>query len=123
MYKETDLTDKIICCAYKVHNTLGAGFLEKVYENALRFEMESIGIKVAQQMPIHVFYKNQTVGEYFADLVVEEKVVLELKAVETLSSVHEIQLKNYLLGCRLELGLLLNFGKKVEVRRKYIALK
>lgn len=123
MYKETDLTDKIICCAYKVHNTLGAGFLEKVYENALRFEMESIGIKVAQQMPIHVFYKDQTVGEYFADLVVEEKVVLELKAVETLSSVHEIQLKNYLLGCRLELGLLLNFGKKVEVRRKYIALK
>ena len=74
-------------------------------------------------MPINVFYKDQAVGEYFADLVVEEKVILELKAVETLSAVHEIQLKNYLLGCRLELGLLLNFGKKVEVRRKYIASK
>jgi GxxExxY protein len=120
MYKETELTDKIICCAYNVHNNLGSGFLEKVYENALRIELGTLGMNVAQQVPIQVFYKNQAVGEYFADLVVEDKVILELKALEKLSPTHEVQLKNYLVGCRLNLGLLLNFGKKVEIRRKYI---
>ena len=121
MYKETELTDKIICCAYNVHNGLGSGFLEKVYENALRIELESIGLNVRQQVPIQVFYKGQTVGDFFADLIVEDKVILELKALEHLSPAHEIQLKNYLQGCQMELGLLLNFGKKVEIRRKYVA--
>jgi len=121
MYKETELTDKIICCAYNVHNHLGSGFLEKVYENALRIELEDMELKVAQQEPIRVLYKGQPVGEYFADLIVEDKVVLELKALENLLPAHEVQLKNYLQGCRRELGLLMNFGKKVEVRRKYVA--
>jgi GxxExxY protein len=121
MFKDVDLTNRVICCAYNVHNSLGAGFLEKVYENALRIELESAGLKVEQQRPINVLYNGQTVGEYFADLVVEDRIILELKALEKLSDIHEIQLKNYLKGCQIELGLLLNFGKKVEVRRKYIA--
>jgi GxxExxY protein len=120
MFQHKELTDKIICCAYSVHNTLGTGFMEKVYENALRIELESVGLQVEQQVPIQVFYKEQAVGEYFADLVVEGKVILELKAVDSLSSVHEVQLKNYLKGSRIDLGLLLNFGKKVDVRRKYV---
>ncbi|GAB4167632.1 MAG: GxxExxY protein [Geothermobacteraceae bacterium] len=121
MYKETELTQKIIGCAYNVHNTLGAGFLEKVYENALRVEMESIGLRVAQQLPMQVRYKGTVVGEYLADLVVEDKVILELKALEKLSAIHEVQLKNYLCACGLELGLLLNFGQKVEIRRKFVS--
>nr|WP_320049590.1 GxxExxY protein [uncultured Desulfuromonas sp.] len=120
MFQHKELTDKIICCAYSVHNTLGTGFMEKVYENALKIELESVGLQVEQQVPIRVFYKEQPVGEYFADLVVEGKVILELKAVDGLSSIHELQLKNYLKGSRIDLGLLLNFGKKVDVRRKYV---
>ncbi len=119
MFKDSDLTDKIICCSYNVHNTLGSGFLEKVYENALCLELKSLGLRVEQQAPINIDYKGHLVGEYFADLLVEEKIILELKAVEALAPIHEIQLKNYLKGSRLELGLLINFGKSVEVKRKF----
>jgi GxxExxY protein len=119
MYQDSELTDRIICSAYNVHNLLGGGFLEKVYENALFLELGEAGLNVEQQVPIHVRYKGQIVGEYFADLLVEKRIILELKAVETLSPLHEIQLRNYLKGSRIELGLLINFGKSVEIKRKY----
>ena len=91
-----DLTQKIIGCAYKVHNTLGPGFLEKVYENALRIELKKIGLLVRQQEPICVKYAGQVIGEYYADLWVDTRVVVELKATQTLSREHEVQLVNYL---------------------------
>ena len=121
MFKDSELTNKIICSSYNVHNILGAGFLEKVYENALCLELKSLGLNVEQQAPVKIDYKGQLVGEYFADMLVDGKVILELKAVEALGPIHEIQLKNYLRGSQVELGLLLNFGKKVDVRRKYVS--
>ena len=90
--KDDDLTQKIIGCAYKVHNTLGPGFLEKVYENALRIELEKIGLRVKQQEPINVNYEGQVIGEYYADLWVNERVLIELKAAQTLVKLHEVQL-------------------------------
>ena len=119
MYKDSELTNKIICSSYNVHNILGSGFLEKVYENALRLELESLGLSVEQQAPIKVYYKGQLVGEYFADLLIDGKIILELKAVEAIAPIHEIQLKNYLKGSRIEIGLLINFGKSVEIKRKF----
>ena len=119
MFKDSELTNKIICSSYNVHNILGAGFLEKVYENALCLELQSLWLNVEQQAPVKIDYKGQLVGEYFADMLVDGKVILELKVVETLTPIHEIQLKNYLKGSRIELGLLINFGKSVEVKRKF----
>jgi GxxExxY protein len=119
MYKDSELTSKIICSSYNVHNTLGAGFLEKVYENALCLELKSLGLSVEQQAPVKIIYQGQIVGDYFADLLVDGKIILELKAVEALAPIHEIQLKNYLKGSQLELGLLINFGKSVEIKRKF----
>ena len=117
--KDEDLTRKIIGCAYKVHNTLGPGFLEKVYENALRIELEKLGLEVKQQEPINVAYDGQVVGEYYADLWVDERVVIELKAAQTLVKQHEVQLVNYLAATGIDCGLLLNFGPSVQVKRKF----
>ena len=117
--KVDDLTQKIIGCAYKVHNALGPGFLEKVYENALRIELEKLGLDVKQQEPINVGYEGQIVGEYYADLWVDGRVVIELKAVQTLTQRHEVQLVNCLTATGIEDGLLLNFGSSVQVRRKF----
>ncbi len=117
-YLHKDLSSEIIKCFYKVYNTLGFGFLEKVYENALKLELEKTGFFVIRQMPIKVYYDEQIVGDYYADLVVEGKIILELKATETLCEEHEFQLINYLKATDIEVGLLLNFGKKPEVRRK-----
>ena len=117
--EDNDLTQKIIGCAYKVHNALGPGFLEKVYENALRIELEKLGLKVKQQEPINVTYEYQVVGEYYADLWVDERVVIELKAAQTLVKQHEVQLVNYLAATGIECGLLLNFGPSVQVKRKF----
>ena len=117
--KQKELTEKIIGCAYCVHRTLGAGFLEKVYENALAHELRKNGLKVAQQVPIAVFYDGQQVGEYFADLLIEDSVVCELKAGEAISKQHEVQLVNYLVATGIEVGLLINFGSGVTVRRKF----
>jgi GxxExxY protein len=116
---EDDLTQKIIGCAYKVHNALGPGFLEKVYENALRIELEKLGLRVKQQEPINVSYEGQVVGEYYADLWVNECVVVELKALQTLVKQHEVQLVNYLAATNIDSGLLLNFGPSVQVKRKF----
>ena len=113
------LTREIIGCAYKVHNALGAGFLEKVYENALRIELIKLGHKVKQQEPINVTYEGHIVGEYFADLWVDEIVVLEIKAVQMLAKIHEVQLVNYLTATGINTGLVLNFGSSVQVRRKF----
>jgi GxxExxY protein len=92
--------------------------IEKVYENALKYELELMHLKVEKQKPIDVYYKEMKVGEYFADLMIENKVILELKAAECLIEEHELQLINYLKATEIEVGLLLNFGKKPEIRRK-----
>jgi GxxExxY protein len=117
--RDDDLTQKIIGCAYKVHNTLGPGFLEKVYENALRIELEKQGLRVRQQEPISVTYDGHVVGEYYVDLWVDERVVVELKAAQTLVKQHEVQLVNYLSATSIDSGLLLNFGPSVQVKRKF----
>ncbi|MEW6195252.1 MAG: GxxExxY protein [Bacteroidota bacterium] len=117
-YLHKELTSKIIDAFYRVYNALGFGFLEKVYENALKHELELMKLKVEKQKPIDVYYKEMKVGEYFADLIVEDKVILELKAAEFLIEEHELQLINYLKATEIEVGLLLNFGKKPEIRRK-----
>jgi len=118
VYLHQELSSNIISSFYKVYNTLGFGFLEKVYENALLFELTKAGLFVERQKPIKVNYEDKLVGEYFADLIVENKIILELKAVETLIEEHELQLINYLKATDIELGLLLNFGKKPEIKRK-----
>ncbi len=118
-WQNGELTERIIGCAYKVHNTLGAGFLEKVYENAMAIEMECNALKFQRQVPLTVRYQDQVVGEYFADLLVEDLIICELKAVEALSRNHEVQLVNYLVATGTDSGLLINFGKSVTVRRKF----
>ncbi len=116
--KHSEITGKIIKAFYKVYNTLGYGFLEKVYENALASELEGMNLNVLQQAAINVFYNEKKVGDYFADLIVEDCVIVELKAIENLSVIHEAQLLNYLKATEIEVGLLLNFGGKAEYRRK-----
>ena len=120
LYKE--LTAEIIKRFYVVYNVLGYGFLEKVYEKALKYELEKTGLQVDRQKPINVYYESELVGEYFADLLVDNKVIIELKASETLCENHELQLINYLKATEIEVGLLLNFGKKPEVRRKVFTI-
>ena len=117
-YKHSATTDKIIGAAYKVYNTLGCGFLEKVYENAMVIELTKLGMPVRQQEPVQVYYDGQVVGDYAADLVVDGKVIVELKAVSALEKVHEVQLVNYLKATGIEVGLLLNFGREMEIKRR-----
>ena len=121
--KDQTLTQKIIGSAFKVHNTLGAGYLEKVYENALRIELTKQGLKVEQQKPIKVYYEDEVVGEYFSDLWVENQVIVELKAVQSLNKEHEVQLVNYLTATGVDTGLLLNFGPSVQIKRKFRKFK
>ena len=116
--KHQELSEKIIKAFYDVYNRLGYGFLEQVYENAMVIELRSMGLKVEQQMPIKVRYRGEVVGEYFADLVVEDKIIVELKAVSTFQSSHEAQLLNYLKATHYEVGLLLNFGPSPTKKRK-----
>ena len=112
-----DLTSRIISAFYNVYNILGSGFLEKVYENALAIELKKIGLSVTQQESIKVYYDGVQVGDYYADIVVNGLVILELKAAESLRSEHFAQLTNYLKATDIEVGLLLNFGKKPEFKR------
>ena len=113
-----EITEKIIGCVYEVSNTLGSGFVEKVYENALFHQLLKSNLRVAQQHQINVFYDNILVGEFFADLLVEEKILLELKAVRQLEDLHTAQVMNYLKASGLPICLLVNFGRpKVEIRR------
>ena len=113
-----ELTGSILKLFYEVYNELGYGFLEKVYQNALYNELKNNGFDVESQKQIKVYYKNVEVGEYYADLIVNDKVILELKATESITEAHEFQLLNYLKSTNIEVGLLLNFGKKPEFCRK-----
>jgi GxxExxY protein len=117
-YLHSELTSAVINAFYSVHSELGFGFLEKVYENALAIALRERGFHVVQQAPIPVWFHRQKVGEYYADIIVDEKVILELKAAESLVPEHEKQLLNYLKATEIQVGLLLNFGRQPEVRRK-----
>ena len=117
---QEELIKQIIQCAYNVRKELYAGFLESVYKNALLIELRKNGLKVDKEVPINVHYNNVIVGEFRADIIVEDSVILELKAIQKLSTIHEAQLVNYLTATNIEHGLLINFGsEKLEVKRKY----
>lgn len=115
---EEKLTSQIIKAFYKVYNTLGYGFLEKVYEKALFLELSEMRFDVKAQMPIDVYYNGKVVGEYFADLIVENKVILEIKTADAISKPHESQTINYLKATNIEIGLILNFGQSAAFKRK-----
>lgn len=117
-YKYSDLTEKIIKEVYFVYNSLGSGFLEKVYENALTKRLKSIGFNVLQQQPLHVYFEDEVVGDFFADIIVDDKIILELKACDNLVPIFEVQLVSYLKATGKEVGLLINFGPKIEIKRK-----
>lgn len=116
--KHSDLTDKIIGTFYEVYNELGFGFLESVYEEAMKMALESKGLKVEQQVPVPVWFRGKKIGHFEADLVVEDLVIIELKAVRAIDDAHIAQLLNYLRATEIEVGLVLNFGHKAEFRRK-----
>ncbi len=113
-----DLTDPVLKSFYHVYNSLGFGFLEKVYENSMAISLRKSGLIVAMQHPVKVYFEEQHVGTYFADLLVGHVIIVEVKAVESLCPAHEAQLLNYLKATDIEVGLLLNFGEKPEFRRK-----
>jgi GxxExxY protein len=119
-YIHSDITDKVIKAFYNVYNKLGYGFLEKVYENSMMLELKKFGLQCKHQCPIKVFYDNENVGEYFADIIVNDLVIVELKAAENLCEEHECQLVNYLKATEIEVGLLFNFGKKPQLKRKVL---
>jgi len=114
------LTEQIIGLAMKVHRVLGPGFLESVYRKALLLELRSAGTKAEEEKRISVFYEGQSVGDFAADVLVEDKVIVELKAVESLSKAHEVQTVNYLTATGLDIGLLINFGsERLQFKRKF----
>lgn len=117
-YKYSDITGIIIKAFYNVYNQLGYGFLEKVYENTLLIELKKFKLECVAQKPIEVFYDELKVGFYIADIIVNNAVIIEVKAAEALCEEHEAQLTNYLRATNIEVGLLLNFGKKAELKRK-----
>lgn len=117
-FKYKELTEKIIEIFLKVYNRLGYGFLEKVYENAMMLELKKEGISAVSQSPIKVVYENKIIGEYYADILVDNKVIVEIKAAKRLAQENEAQLLNYLKATKIEIGLLLNFGTKPEIKRK-----
>jgi len=117
-YLFEDITDKIIKAYYKVYNTLGYGFLEKVYHNALLIELKKMGLACKNHPAINVFYDDIRIGEYFADIIVEDCVIIENKASESIVEENELQLINYLKATEIEIGLLLNFGRRPEFKRK-----
>jgi GxxExxY protein len=120
-YKHSELTEQIINAFYTVYNTLGYGFLEKVYQNALCIELSKLGYKIEKERQIKVYYDDTEVGKYFADLVVNDMIILELKTAKTLCYEHECQLINYLKATEMEVGLLLNFGESPQLKRKVYA--
>ena len=117
-FKHKELTEKIIKIFYRVYNKLGYGFLEKIYENSMMIEFRREGISAVPQSPIKVFYEGEVIGEYYADILVDNKVIVEIKAAKCLVEENEAQLLNYLKATDIEVGLLLNFGTEPEVKRK-----
>ena len=113
-----ELSKKNIGAAYNVHKELGYGFLEKVYKNALAVELQETGLNYVLDAPLEVSYHSRIVGEYFADLIVEDKIVVEIKAVSKIQLVQEVQLVNYLKATGINVGLLINFGDSVEIKRR-----
>jgi len=118
--KHKELTGKIIECAFRVHKNLGFGFLESVYQNALLIELTRAGLRADKEKKIQVNYDGQVIGDFVADILVEEKVILELKSVREIHPAHEAQLINYLKATSIEVGLLINFGEKAEIKRKVL---
>jgi len=117
-YLYEDLTKKIIKCFYKVYDELGNGFLESVYEKSLMVEFKELGVKAVNQKSLDVFYKNKLVGDFKADVIIEDKIIIEIKAITKLTSQHEAQLINYLKATGIKLGLLVNFGEKLAFKRR-----
>lgn len=114
-----NITEKIIGCAYQVYNKMGFGFLESVYEKCMLIELRKVGLKAEYQKPIVVYYDGEIVGQFVADIFVEDTIILELKSVKSIAKSHEVQLVNYLVATGKDVGLLINFGEqKVEVKRK-----
>ena len=114
-----ELTEKIIGCAYRVYNKMGFGFVERVYEKCMLIELSKAGIHAESQKPITVFYDDESVGEFVADIVVKDTIILELKSVRKIIEAHEVQLVNYLVATKRPVGLIINFGEnKVEIKRK-----
>ena len=120
---EEELTGRIIKSFYKVYNSLGHGFIESIYHNAMLLELVADGLTVETEKPIAVYYEGKVVGTFSADIVVEGKIILELKAKDAIHSSHEAQLINYLRATDIEIGLLLNFGKSPQFKRKYFSNK
>ena len=119
----SEITEKIIGCAYRVYNVMGPGFLENVYEKCLAIELNKAGLHAEFQQPVEVFYDSQNVGSFAVDILVDGRVIVELKAVRSLAAAHELQLVNYLAATRMPVGLLINFGEtKVEVKRRVLSL-
>ena len=118
-----DLTEEIIGCFYRVYNTLGSGFLENVYENALAVEFRKLGLKFGKQAGISVVYEGEEIGDYIADFIVEGKVVVEIKAKSCLCGVDEAQLINYLKATGVQVGLLINFGEEIEIKRRVYGIE
>jgi GxxExxY protein len=117
--QHSELTEKIIACAYAVYNKMGFGYLESVYERCMLIELADVGLKTESQKKLKVLYKGQVVGDFVADIIVNETVIVELKSVSQIVKAHEIQLVNYLVSTDKDVGLILNFAKiKVEVKRK-----
>ncbi len=114
-----EVTETIIGCAYRVYNKMGFGFVESVYEKCLLIELRKAGLKTESQKPITVYYESEIVGEFVADIIVNDAIILELKSVRRIIKAHEVQLVNYLVATGKPVGLILNFGeKKVEIKRK-----
>jgi GxxExxY protein len=118
--KHKELTGKIIECAFRVHKNLGFGFLESVYQNAFMIELSRAGLKAKKEKKIQVDYDGEIIGDFVADILVEDKVILELKSVKDIHPAHEAQLINYLKATGIEVGLLINFGEKAEIKRKVL---
>jgi len=118
-YLYEELSSKIIQSIYRVYDKLGYGFLESVYENALLIELKRLGVEVENQKELKVYYDNEIVGIFRSDIIVEDKIIIELKSVVSLTKIHEVQLVNYLKSTKLKVGILVNFGEKLEIKRKY----
>ena len=116
--RHSELSRKIIAAAFAVHKELGHGFVEKVYKNALAIELQETGVKCAVEVPLKVLYHEKVVGDYYADMIVDDKIIVEVKAISDLEPVHEVQLVNYLKATGLKVGLLINFGQSVKVKRR-----